>query len=93
MVSYQLSAKEDYHCSAQALVSATGTRRDSLCYQSMRMAALELDKEMLDKVAQIGRQAALAAGAVLRQNYYKPHQITMKGAIDPVTESDSNPRS
>ncbi|MFI5330189.1 MAG: inositol monophosphatase family protein [Desulfobaccales bacterium] len=43
---------------------------------------------MLDKVAQTGRQAALAAGAVLRQNYYKPHQITMKGAIDPVTESD-----
>ena len=43
---------------------------------------------MLDKVAQIGRQAALAAGAVMRQNYYKPHQITMKGAIDPVTESD-----
>ncbi len=49
---------------------------------------MELTKEMLDKVAQTGRQAALAAGAVLRQNYYKPHQITMKGAIDPVTESD-----
>ena len=49
---------------------------------------MELDKEMSDKVAQTGRQAALAAGAVLRQNYYKPHQITMKGAIDPVTESD-----
>ena len=43
---------------------------------------------MLDKVAETGRQAALATGAVLRQNYYKPHQITMKGAIDPVTESD-----
>jgi len=49
---------------------------------------LELDKEMLEKVVQTGRQAALAAGAVLRQNYYQPHQITMKGAIDPVTESD-----
>ncbi len=43
---------------------------------------------MPDKIAQIGRQAALAAGAVLRQNYPKPHQITMKGAIDPVTETD-----
>ena len=42
----------------------------------------------MDKVVQTGRQAALAAGAVLRQNYYKPHQITMKGVIDPVTESD-----
>jgi myo-inositol-1(or 4)-monophosphatase len=49
---------------------------------------VELTKELLDKVAETGRQAALAAGAVLRQNYSKPHQITMKGAIDPVTESD-----
>jgi myo-inositol-1(or 4)-monophosphatase len=49
---------------------------------------VELEKELLEKVAQTGRQAALAAGAMLRQNYYKPHQITMKGAIDPVTESD-----
>jgi myo-inositol-1(or 4)-monophosphatase len=43
---------------------------------------------MIDKIAQIGRQAALAAGAVMRLNYRKPHQITMKGAIDPVTETD-----
>ena len=43
---------------------------------------------MPDKIAQIGRQAALAAGAVMRQNYSKPHQVTMKGAIDPVTETD-----
>ncbi len=49
---------------------------------------MERSKEMLEKVVQTGRQAALAAGAVLRQNYSKPHQITMKGAIDPVTESD-----
>lgn len=47
-----------------------------------------MDKEFLDRVAALGRQAALAAGAVLRQNYFKPHQITYKGAIDPVTESD-----
>ncbi|MCL4503468.1 MAG: inositol monophosphatase [Deltaproteobacteria bacterium] len=40
------------------------------------------------KLAQTGRQAALASGAVLRQNYLKPHEITMKGAIDPVTETD-----
>ena len=39
-------------------------------------------------IRQVGRQAALAAGALLRQNYEKPHDITMKGAIDPVTESD-----
>jgi myo-inositol-1(or 4)-monophosphatase len=43
---------------------------------------------MPDKIAQIGRQAALAAGAVMRLNYAKPHEITMKGAIDPVTETD-----
>jgi myo-inositol-1(or 4)-monophosphatase len=52
------------------------------------MAHLEIDKKLLDRMAQIGRQAALAAGAVLRQNYYKPHRITLKGVIDPVTESD-----
>jgi myo-inositol-1(or 4)-monophosphatase len=51
-------------------------------------ALVEVDKEMLEKVVQVGRRVALAAGAVLRQNYYQPHQITMKGAIDPVTESD-----
>jgi myo-inositol-1(or 4)-monophosphatase len=43
---------------------------------------------MRDKIAQVGRQAALAAGAVMRLNYEKPHEITMKGAIDPVTETD-----
>lgn len=43
---------------------------------------------MMDKIAQIGRQAALAAGAVMRLNYDKAHKITMKGAIDPVTETD-----
>jgi myo-inositol-1(or 4)-monophosphatase len=45
-------------------------------------------KNLLEKVAQTGRRAALAAGAVLRLNYQKPHHITLKGAIDPVTESD-----
>jgi len=43
---------------------------------------------MPDKIAQIGRQAALAAGAVMRRNYQQPHQITLKGTIDPVTETD-----
>jgi myo-inositol-1(or 4)-monophosphatase len=43
---------------------------------------------MMDRIARIGRQAALAAGAGMRQNYQKPHQITMKGTIDPVTETD-----
>ncbi len=43
---------------------------------------------MIDKVIQLGRRAALAAGAVLRQNYHTPHHITLKSAIDPVTESD-----
>jgi len=52
------------------------------------MVSLRTSKDMLEKVAETGRQAALAAGAVLRQNYYQPHQITMKGVIDPVTESD-----
>jgi myo-inositol-1(or 4)-monophosphatase len=43
---------------------------------------------MPDKIAQIGRQAALAAGAVMRLHYPKPRLITMKGVIDPVTETD-----
>jgi len=43
---------------------------------------------MLDQVSKVGRQAALAAGALMRLNYLKPHQVTMKGAIDPVTETD-----
>jgi len=32
--------------------------------------------------------AALAAGAIIRDLYEKPHQIRMKGAIDLVTEAD-----
>ena len=43
---------------------------------------------MLDQASQVGRQAALAAGKVMRENYLQPHQVTMKGAIDPVTETD-----
>lgn len=43
---------------------------------------------MLDKISQVGRRAALAAGAVMRLNYLKPHQVTLKGVIDPVTETD-----
>ncbi len=43
---------------------------------------------MLNNVAHIGRQAALAAGEVLRHDYLKPHRITLKGVIDPVTETD-----
>ncbi|OQX05128.1 MAG: hypothetical protein BWK76_27885 [Desulfobulbaceae bacterium A2] len=33
-------------------------------------------------------EAALAAGAILRERYEKPHQVTMKGEIDLVTEAD-----
>ena len=33
-------------------------------------------------------RAALAAGAILRDRYEQPHDITMKGAIDLVTEAD-----
>jgi myo-inositol-1(or 4)-monophosphatase len=43
---------------------------------------------MLDQVSRVGRQAALAAGKVMRDSYLKPHQVTLKGAIDPVTETD-----
>jgi myo-inositol-1(or 4)-monophosphatase len=43
---------------------------------------------MMQTIAKVGRQAALAAGAVLRLNYLKPHDIHLKGVIDPVTESD-----
>ncbi len=44
--------------------------------------------QMLRQVARVGRQAALAAGEVMRRNYLKPHRVTLKGAIDPVTETD-----
>jgi myo-inositol-1(or 4)-monophosphatase len=47
-----------------------------------------MDPKMLDQIRQVGRQAALAAGALLKLNYEKPHDITLKSAIDPVTESD-----
>jgi myo-inositol-1(or 4)-monophosphatase len=43
---------------------------------------------MMQKIMDIGHQAARAAGAVMRQNYLKPHRITLKGVIDPVTETD-----
>jgi myo-inositol-1(or 4)-monophosphatase len=46
------------------------------------------NQDLLDQVRQVGRQAALVAGALLKLNYEKPHDITLKGAIDPVTESD-----
>jgi myo-inositol-1(or 4)-monophosphatase len=47
-----------------------------------------MDSKMLDQVRHVGRQAALAAGALIKLNYEKPHNITLKSAIDPVTESD-----
>jgi myo-inositol-1(or 4)-monophosphatase len=43
---------------------------------------------MTENLMQVAKQAALAAGAVLRLNFQKPHDITLKGVIDPVTESD-----
>ncbi|MFP3867030.1 MAG: inositol monophosphatase family protein [Desulfobacteraceae bacterium] len=43
---------------------------------------------MLNTVQQLGRQAALAAGQLLRQRFYQPKKITYKGVINPVTESD-----
>lgn len=43
---------------------------------------------MSDALLTVARQAALAAGALLRLNFNRPHDITLKGVIDPVTESD-----
>ncbi len=43
---------------------------------------------MTDELLQVAQRAAIAAGAVLRLNFQKPHAITLKGVIDPVTESD-----
>ncbi len=43
---------------------------------------------MLKQVQQTAREAALEAGALLRRNFSQPHQITLKGRHDPVTESD-----
>ena len=42
----------------------------------------------MEQVVRVGRQAALAAGAVQRLSYLKPHRIILKGDIDPVTEAD-----
>ncbi len=43
---------------------------------------------MSDALLKVARQAAVAAGALLRLNFDRPHDITLKGVIDPVTESD-----
>lgn len=43
---------------------------------------------MNDSLLKVARQAAVAAGALLRLNFDRPHDITLKGVIDPVTESD-----
>jgi myo-inositol-1(or 4)-monophosphatase len=43
---------------------------------------------LLKQIQQTARQAALEAGALLRQNFAQPHQVTLKGRHDPVTESD-----
>lgn len=43
---------------------------------------------MLEVVRQVGRQAALESGLLLRQNYARPKKVRMKGVIDPVTGSD-----
>jgi myo-inositol-1(or 4)-monophosphatase len=43
---------------------------------------------VLEPIQQTARQAALEAGALLRQNFCQPHQVTLKGRHDPVTESD-----
>jgi myo-inositol-1(or 4)-monophosphatase len=45
-------------------------------------------QSLLTRIQQTARQAALEAGALLRQNFTQPHQITLKGRHDPVTESD-----
>jgi myo-inositol-1(or 4)-monophosphatase len=43
---------------------------------------------LLQPIHHAARQAALEAGALLRRNFTQPHQITLKGRHDPVTESD-----
>lgn len=43
---------------------------------------------MLQQIQQTGREAALAAGALLRRNFTQPQEIKLKGRHDPVTESD-----
>ncbi len=43
---------------------------------------------LLQQIQQTGREAALAAGALLRQNFTQPQQVKLKGRHDPVTESD-----
>jgi myo-inositol-1(or 4)-monophosphatase len=43
---------------------------------------------LVKQIQHTARQAALEAGALLRQNFTQPHQVTFKGRHDPVTESD-----
>ncbi|MDH5524850.1 MAG: inositol monophosphatase [Desulfobulbaceae bacterium] len=42
----------------------------------------------LGEILRVAACGALAAGAVLRELYDKPHQVTHKGSIDLVTEAD-----
>jgi len=43
---------------------------------------------MIEIVRQVGRQAALESGLLLRKKYAQPKKIRMKGVIDPVTDCD-----
>lgn len=43
---------------------------------------------MLVQIQQTAREVARQAGALLRRNFTRPHQVTLKGRHDPVTESD-----
>lgn len=43
---------------------------------------------MLEQIQPAARQVARQAGDLLRRNFTRPHQVTLKGRHDPVTESD-----
>lgn len=47
-----------------------------------------MKSDFLSQIRGKAREAALAAGSLLRQNFTQPQQVRLKGRHDPVTESD-----
>jgi myo-inositol-1(or 4)-monophosphatase len=47
-----------------------------------------MDQTLLDSLLETAREAALAAGRIIREQYTKPRQITEKGPRDLVTDTD-----
>jgi myo-inositol-1(or 4)-monophosphatase len=54
----------------------------------MTVQEIGMEDNVFQQIQQTGREAALVAGALLRQNFSRPQEVKLKGRHDPVTESD-----